>query len=48
MEDGSWTTSSLLEFAAEQEGDIVVECYARHQVLGENSRAVAHLIQIGK
>ena len=48
MEDGSWTTRSVLEFEAGQGEDAVVECFATHEALGEDSRAFAHVIDIGK
>ena len=48
LEDGSWRTSSSLEFVVEDTGDVVVECYAKHEVLGEDSRAFAHVILIGE
>jgi len=46
MEDGSYTTRSVLEFQAGQGGDVAVECYAKHEVLGENTKAHAHVIII--
>ena len=48
MEDGSWTTRSVLEFEAGQGEDAVVECFADHEALGEESRAFAHVIVIGR
>ena len=48
MEDGSYTTRSVLEFQAGQGGDVAVECFAKHEVLGENTKAHAHVIIISK
>ena len=48
MEDGSWRTRSVLEFVAGHGEDVVVECYARHQALREDSRAFALVIMLGK
>ena len=47
-EDGSWRTTSVLEFLAGDGDEVVVECIARHDALEDDTVAQAHVIKIGK
>ena len=48
MEDGSWRTRSVLEFVAGDADEVVVECHAKHEVLGDATKTMAHRIKIGR
>ena len=48
MEDGSWRTRSVLEFVAGDGDEVVVECHAKHEVLGDGIKTGAHRIKIGE
>ena len=46
--DGSWRTTSVLEFVAGDGDEVVVECIARHDGLEDDTVAQVHVIKIGK
>jgi hypothetical protein len=47
-EDGSWRTTSVLEFVAGDGDEVVVECIARHDGLEDDTVAQVHVIKIGR
>lgn len=44
--DGSFVTRAHLEVEATKSQDLVVECYGNNKVLGKDSRAYAHIVEI--
>ena len=47
-DDGNWITKSVLEFVADDVDEVVVECHAEHDVLGDNTKMHSKTIKIGK
>ena len=47
-EDGSWRTTSVLEFVAGDGYEVVVECIDMHDGLEDDTVAHVHVIKIGR
>ena len=47
-DDGNWITKSVLGFVAGDVEEVVVECHAEHDVLGDDTKMHSKSIRIGK